>query len=169
MDDYTAKQKLLLLDITDEVVVDIISNQKDPFGIIQLMQVHIDKSIPSEKMIRFITILTGLEYKGFIKRGLQPDGRMWSVTNKWKWKKFYNFIGWKYLAWWLLFLLACYTAYLQFIALPNSEAKMQVEKFQELPNPTPQQSFDTSLYQKKKKIDSPITKVFVDSAAKAKK
>ena len=118
------KTKLLLLDITDEVVVDIVTNKNEPFGLVEMLQLHIDNDIPKEKMLSFITKLSQLQYNGYLTKGLARGGRMWTVTKKWKFHKFYEFKGWKPISWIVGILISLWGLYLKFIEIPKLKTQL---------------------------------------------
>ena len=124
MKEDSYKSKLFLLDITDELIIDIVTNDKEPFGLVELVQLTTDNKIPKEKIESFITGIYRLEYEGYLKKGYIQGGRMWNITQKLKWKKIYDFKWWKPIAWTIGTLIAIWGAYLIFIEIPELKAQL---------------------------------------------
>lgn len=85
-----SKNKIQLLPITPELVIEILSDKEEPFSYSFINELYNDKNIPKEKLAAFIQQVLELTRQKYIKPDVQPDGRIFIVTNKWRWDKFHD-------------------------------------------------------------------------------
>ncbi|MDB5198540.1 MAG: hypothetical protein JWO92_503 [Chitinophagaceae bacterium] len=159
MPQLTISQKISLLPITEKLVADIATGNEEILNQSKMSDIFLDTSIPQDKKDSFTEILSDIIYNQLIK--FSKTKGHFEKTKKWKWGKFYNFIGWKNLGWLVATLMSGYALYLQYISV-KSDTPKEVTSDQQKTNPLSPQGSDTSFHLKELKTDLP-KKTLTDS------